>query len=90
MHYVDSEDVAPSGSFPFPFSSGGVDGAGEDDAAGPSCQAGKDGRPSAGRGDGVALGIVGPRLMSKALRDFNSCCNSASEAFWLSLFFSII
>lgn len=56
-----------------------------------SCHAGIEGRPvNGGRGDEGELDIVGPRLRRSALRDFNSCCSSARDWFWLSFVFSII
>jgi hypothetical protein len=56
-----------------------------------SCHAGIVGRPSTGSGEeGVLLDIVGPRLSRRALRDLSSCCSSARDCVWLSLFRSII
>lgn len=53
-----------------------------------NCHEGIEGLPGVGNGDKGK--VVGPRLSKRALRDFNSCCNSASDWVWLSLFFSII
>lgn len=53
-----------------------------------NCHEGIEGLPGVGKGDGGK--VVGPRLSKRALRDFNSCCNSARDCVWLSLFFSII
>jgi hypothetical protein len=55
-----------------------------------NCQAGIEGLPKSGNGEEGVLDTVGPRLSKRALRDFNSCCNSARDWFCDSLFFSII
>jgi len=55
-----------------------------------NCHAGIEGLANRGRGDTGVLDIAGPRLRSKAFKDFSSCCNSFRDWFWDSLFFSII
>ncbi len=98
-----SEDSGAATSLPLPLVKNGGGGAGLDgrgtgvdgwdmlEAVGPpaSCHAGIEGFPGS---TGVVGPVVtpGPRLRSRALRDFSSCCSSASDWFWLSLFFSII
>lgn len=49
-----------------------------------AAKAGKDGTGE------VEDGKLGFRLSKSALRDLSSCCSSAREWLWLSLFFSII
>jgi len=44
-----------------------------------NCQAGIEGLPKSGNGEEGVLETVGPRLSKRALRDFNSCCNSARD-----------
>lgn len=104
--YYDEEPSPGSTSFPLPLVAAlGIIGAvvgGDDDVSTPfdcsvtgpgvlvNCQAGIEGLPKSGKGEEGVLEIVGPRLSKRALRDFNSCCNSAKDWFCDSLFFSII
>lgn len=105
LHY-DKEPSPGSTSFPLPLVAAlGIIGAvvgGDDDVSTPfgcsvvgpgvlvNCQAGIEGLPKSGNGEEGVLETVGPRLSKRALRDFNSCCNSARDWFCDSLFFSII
>lgn len=75
-----------STSFSFPLPDGGASA----ELFNASCQEGMAGLPTIDNGDDGVLEIDVPRFSNKAFKDLSSCCSSARDWLWVSLFFSII